>query len=160
MSLVLGVKSAGPEHNSLRSYWTKSPSLAQGAHGRALTLVSCGSWGQHGRGIQKQWCRVEGSAQSVTGPHLMSLEEMDGPGWDGCPQLGRMSQGGFERPLLMVPLHIQHLPCGLLLVATVTSLLGAATAPFCSPLPVLFSSKHEAKAIQPRTGTSSQHPKS
>lgn len=96
MSLVLGVKSAGPEHNSFRSYWTQSPSLAQGAHGRALTLVSCSSWGQHGRGIQKQRCRAAGSAQSVAGPHLysqMSLE-MDSPGWDGCPQLGRMSQGG------------------------------------------------------------------
>lgn len=64
MPLVLGVKSTGPEHNSLGSYWTKSPSLAHGAHGRVLTLVSCSSWGQHGCGIQKQWCRAAGSAQS------------------------------------------------------------------------------------------------
>lgn len=45
---------------------------------------------------------------SVTGPNLysqMSLE-MDGPGWDRCPQLGRMSQGGSEEPFLKVPLHI------------------------------------------------------
>lgn len=32
--------------------------------------------------------------------------EMDSPGWDGCPQLGRMPQGGFEEAFLKVPLHI------------------------------------------------------
>lgn len=69
------LKSAGPEHNSLRSYWIKSPSLAQGAHGRVL--VSCSSWGQHGRGIQKQWCRAAGSAQSVC--HWPRLVQPDVP---------------------------------------------------------------------------------
>lgn len=111
--LVSLALSAGPEHNSRRSYWTKSPSLAQGAHGRVLTLVPCSSWAQCGCGIQQQWCRVAGSAQSITDPlySQMSLE-MDSPGWDGCPQLGRMSQGGFKGPFLKVPLHIWHLPCG------------------------------------------------
>lgn len=122
---------AGPEYNSFRSCWIKSSSLARGVHGRALTPISCSSWGQCGCGIQKQWCRVAGSARSVC---HMSLEEMNGPGWDGCPQLGRMSQGGFKGPLLMVPLHIWHLPCVLPPVATVTSLLpGAITAPSAVP---------------------------
>lgn len=92
--------------------WPKGLIGPRGTQG-VLTLVPCSSWAQCGCGIQQQWCRVAGSAQSVTGPlySQMSLE-MDSPGWDGCPQLGRMSQGGFKGPFLKVPLHIWHLPCG------------------------------------------------
>lgn len=98
---------------------------------------------------------------SVTGPNLysqMSLE-MDSPGWDGCLQLGRMSQGGIERPFLQVSLHRWHLPCGLPLVASHVLAAGSHHSPFCSPLGVLFSSKHKAKVVLPCTGMPSQHPK-
>lgn len=66
----------------------------------------------------------------------MSLEELDVPGWDSCPelgwmsqagmdvfQLGRTSQGAFQRPILMLPLHMWHLHCDLPVVTMVTSML-------------------------------------
>lgn len=61
--LVLGVRVLALSTIPLGATGQKALPLPKGLMA-GLTLVSCSSWGQHGCGIQKQWCRAAGSAQS------------------------------------------------------------------------------------------------